>query len=82
MKKIIKVYSYIETIQKNAWNGYFFSLPSYWHRELLNYWKKAIGHYNFTKDEILNTNFNEQQKSYLFYCLNKKLMYKNEKETD
>lgn len=80
MKKIVKLSKHIETIQKNAWNGYFFNLPSYWHRELLNYWKKSIGQNKFTKEEILNSNFNEQQKSYLFYCLNKKLMYKNEKD--
>lgn len=82
MRKIIKIQKYLETIQKNSWDGYFFNLPTYWKTELLNFWKKQIGHFNFTKEEILNTNFDEQQKSYLFYCLNKKLMYKNEKETD
>jgi hypothetical protein len=82
MRKIIKVYQHIEAIQKNSWDGYFFNLPPYWKTELLKYWKKSIGHFNFTKDEILNSNFDDQQKSYLLYCLNKKLMYKNEKETD
>lgn len=82
MRKIVKLSKYIDTIHRNSWDGYHYNLPKYWKTELLKYWKKSIGQCNWTKEEILNTNFDEQQKSYLFYCLNKKLMYKNEKETN